>query len=898
MAIEKKIKISVDYQEAINAFNNITEAEKKVGKTAEDVSKQIKTAFKPTEARNFNQETTRTRGIIEKLENQLKQFRLDKKEALTTSDIEKFNNKISETQRKLQDLNNKGLKEVNKTTSSGVGIFKNLLGTITAVFAVERVLAFAKASFVAYQEQIKAERVLLAALNNRESSYKRLVKQATDLQKRAAIDDETIMSIQTFYAQQGLTEKQIIKTTEAAVRLSKVTGQDLQTVMLQLAGTYEGTLGRLGKLDSKFRALTKTQLENGAAIDLVLQKYSTNVMEKTVTDVDRLNIAWREFQEEFGKDIAPAIIPVLQAAIPMFKSLVPVFTLLTPLLQAMVLPLQLIAPIIKSTADMLAKIPVDWMAKVFGSTDVVEKQLTDFSSTLEDFNNKVAESVDEIRNNASELLASKKFTSETKALQFSLDQFLEKSKKDIKQWYEYSAGMLPLVFKTAEQAITESVNNIIASSQEVKEIGFKPLEEEISKLNVQLQQAIINGNVKLEEQLAKLINNKTLQLKIYQNLFDFLAKPISPKSIESIKASSYLMDEFEKITGLTVKQWEELSVAIQHGTQIPLLNQLPKTIDKYKDSLTKAKAELDKWVETQGNEDFFQKLFGFGGETGDTQEQLDDKKKSFESLKEAYKEVANQIMNNIKDIAQAEVDAANRQVETLNRLYQEKQTALSNDIALNKAGFASNVELRQKELAQTEIDRQKALAAQKKALKQQQILETASQMFSLVTATANIIKEWTKLGPLGIIGAVGSIATMFATFVKARIDATKATKFAKGGLLEGKSHARGGIYIPELNSEVEGGEYVTNKKSTRKYFPLIEALNKDNPRMIEIALDKQLGRNLERKQNIINRIEVKGGDEEARTLRNIEKLLSRNEVFYGNGFKIERIGNVVRKINV
>ena len=52
--------------------------------------------------------------------------------------------------------------------------------------------------------------------------------------------------------------------------------------------------------------------------------------------------------------------------------------------------------------------------------------------------------------------------------------------------------------------------------------------------------------------------------------------------------------------------------------------------------------------------------------------------------------------------------------------------------------------------------------------------------------------------------------------------------FAKGGLIEGKSHAEGGMPILGSNIEVEGGEYIVNKKSTRENLPLLEKINNGN----------------------------------------------------------------------
>lgn len=48
---------------------------------------------------------------------------------------------------------------------------------------------------------------------------------------------------------------------------------------------------------------------------------------------------------------------------------------------------------------------------------------------------------------------------------------------------------------------------------------------------------------------------------------------------------------------------------------------------------------------------------------------------------------------------------------------------------------------------------------------------------------------------------------------------------AKGGKLEGKSHAEGGMPILGSNVVVEGGEYVINKEATKRNLPLLEQIN-------------------------------------------------------------------------
>ncbi len=95
-------------------------------------------------------------------------------------------------------------------------------------------------------------------------------------------------------------------------------------------------------------------------------------------------------------------------------------------------------------------------------------------------------------------------------------------------------------------------------------------------------------------------------------------------------------------------------------------------------------------------------------------------------------------------------------------------------------------------------------------------------------------------GALGITGILSGVisgnpvvdAVLKAILIAAQV-ATTATqiavissqKFAKGGILDGPSHANGGIKT--AHGELEGGEAVINKNSTQKHRALLSAINVD-----------------------------------------------------------------------
>jgi hypothetical protein len=50
-------------------------------------------------------------------------------------------------------------------------------------------------------------------------------------------------------------------------------------------------------------------------------------------------------------------------------------------------------------------------------------------------------------------------------------------------------------------------------------------------------------------------------------------------------------------------------------------------------------------------------------------------------------------------------------------------------------------------------------------------------------------------------------------------------KLEDGGIIDGPSHADGGVKLPGLGVEVEGGEFVVNKRSTAANEPILRMIN-------------------------------------------------------------------------
>lgn len=215
---------------------------------------------------------------------------------------------------------NKAATAINKTdtqTKKTTGAFNGMASSLTSIagslgvaFGVQQIIQFGKASAEAFIDAEKNAQLLLFALKGNEAAQGRLMAQATELQNTTIFDDDTIQQAQTFLANQGRTEEQIKKVINAAVELSTVTGVDLNTAVMQLDATFEGNIGKMGKLDSGFKSLTKEQLANGAAADLLIEKYGGTAKamgETTAGQVAKLKNQFGELQETIGGELIPII---------------------------------------------------------------------------------------------------------------------------------------------------------------------------------------------------------------------------------------------------------------------------------------------------------------------------------------------------------------------------------------------------------------------------------------------------------------------------------------------------------------------------------------------------------------------------------------------------------------
>ena len=278
---------------------------------------------------------------------------------------------------------------------------------------------------------------------------------------------------------------------------------------------------------------------------------------------------------------------------------------------------------------------------------------------------------------------------------------------------------------------------------------------------------------------------------------------------------------------------------------------------------------------------------------------IDIAKWGWKEYVDAVADAVGQVMSLLSQLNNTQLETVQRERELLDTAISQRQQALNNEIAIAEKGYASDIDLERKRIESLEKQREEALKKEEEAIKQKQKLDSIQQATSLITASANILASYSSMPIVGQILAIAAIATMFTAFAKAKVDAAKAAKLAKGGsgtktgMVTGKSHAQGGESFTD-HIEVERGEHwgvlsASKAKYANDFHAIVDAMNKGkySPSM-RINIPAQREKQFRPSELIAIR---DGINKLNRHFSNEEKVIE------GNGYRLIKKGNLTRKIN-
>jgi len=224
-----------------------------------------------------------------------------------TKEAETGLNKVASQINKLGNSSTvKGIKNIGQAFTGVTASLSAAIGTLKAVkSAMDECTA-------AYKNQAKAEKQLeIAAQNNpylSNVSVTRLKAFAGELQNISTVGDEELLPLMAELAAAGRTEAEIQDVMRAALDMSASGVMSLDQAVSTLNKTYAGTTGQLAKTLPELQALTKEELAQGKAVEIVAEKYKGMAEEvaNATGSYEQMKNAQGDFAEAIGKFTKPA----------------------------------------------------------------------------------------------------------------------------------------------------------------------------------------------------------------------------------------------------------------------------------------------------------------------------------------------------------------------------------------------------------------------------------------------------------------------------------------------------------------------------------------------------------------------------------------------------------------
>ena len=487
-------------------------------------------------------------------------------------------------------------------------------------------------------------------------------------------------------------------------------------------------------------------------------------------------------------------------------------------------------------------------AELLAYIKMTDEQRAQADSTLEDFRNRNEPIVKELEETyASWLDLSTRFFDENKRNQSRLSGLLEegaREREEIAKKSEDERLKNLKEFTDASLKLQEEYDNAVIAGM-AGEAGITA-EREFQLRQIQLLEDHLKSLGTLTEEHYKYLDG----LRASANLNAERAIRVEQQAQiddwndfygEAISERMKFYDFREELDIKTAELAGELSGQKELEIQRKWLAARLELIKNSKDPELQARAEimeadlalLDKQIQGSAAGKSIWDKFGF------TDEEADLTKQNLQSVFDTTTQI-------LDEIFAARVQDAQRTRELLDTQIAESQQALNTEVELAKLGYANNVDAKRKELEALKTQREKALKEEEKALKAQRAMDTAMQVTSLITATANIIKGYSKLPLIGQVLAIAAIASMFAAFAAAKVQAASAAKLAEGGtgtdtgMIKGRTHQQGGERFLD-HVEVERGEMwgVLSQKATQKYGKqfnqVVTSFNKDRMPVMQTA---------------------------------------------------------------
>lgn len=192
-----------------------------------------------------------------------------------------------------------------------------LLGAYVGFEAAKKFVEESIDAAAAYDKALNdMNKSLFAAGGYSQAASEQFLGFAESMEKSTTLSTKQVLSLEALANNYAHTNEQALKLTQAAIELGAATGKGPNAALQQLGQTLEGNAGRLTKLLPQVQNFTKYQLEQGAALDLVTQRFKgaaegdVNTYEGAIA---RLNNSFENLKIAFGEIVTQS--PAVRAAI-------------------------------------------------------------------------------------------------------------------------------------------------------------------------------------------------------------------------------------------------------------------------------------------------------------------------------------------------------------------------------------------------------------------------------------------------------------------------------------------------------------------------------------------------------------------------------------------------------
>jgi len=264
--------------------------------------------------------------------------------------------------------------------------------------------------------------------------------------------------------------------------------------------------------------------------------------------------------------------------------------------------------------------------------------------------------------------------------------------------------------------------------------------------------------------------------KIESNLLNLRIKQIQENANIELQAENLTADERIKI-----EQQAQLEIAeIKKGAREKDLQATKESLDAQADLIADQQAQLKDALTSLAI---------------DTAQQISD----------AYFEIAQEQNERERD----------NKLESLEETFEEENAILDQRV---QDGIISQKQADREALRLQKQKEKEQLAIEKEAFEENKKLQVTQAIINGALAFTSALATTQPLVPLGLIAGAGVLISTGIQVAK-----IKSQKFAQGGILNGPSHANGGIKTS--HGELEGGEAVINKRSTSMFKTELSRIN-------------------------------------------------------------------------